>query len=98
MSIIPRLKFGSPTFLIPLCLMISGLMISKLPYPHLNRMLQNRIIKPFKIPALLCFLLTIAADFGAHRWITWKVGEFFLIFVGVYLTSPLKFFDSHENR
>ena len=80
---------NSPTILIPLALIISGLMVSTIPYPHLGHALKHPLFKAIKYPALLFFLLTVAAYLGARQWIYWNVGEIFLVFVAVYVLYPL---------
>jgi len=80
---------NSPTLLIPISLAISGLMISTIPYPHLNKALQYPLLKTLKVPALICFLLSIAALLGAKQWIQWNVAELFFAFVVIYLFYPM---------
>ncbi len=86
---ITSIYLHSPTLLMPISLMISGLMISTIPYPHNHKALEHPLLKRLKVPALACFLLSIAAYLGAGQWIQWNVGELFLGFITIYLLYPL---------
>jgi len=80
---------SSPTLVIPISLVVSGLMISTIPYPHLSKAMEHPLLRRLKLPALACFLLSMAAFLGARQWIQWNVAELFLGFVFIYLLFPL---------
>lgn len=80
---------SSPTLLIPISLLISGLMVSTLEYPHNAKAMQHPLLRRLKLPSIIFFLLAMAAFLGARDWIRWNVGELFLLFVVVYLLYPL---------
>ncbi len=88
----------SPTLLIPASIAVSGLMISKLQYPHMTEALKNPMLRALKIPALVAFLLSITALFGASFWFKLHVIEVFGIFILIYLLHPVyKSRPIHKN-
>ncbi len=74
---------------IPICFIIGGLMVSKIPYPHMDILSSRRLIRALKIPMLIFLPLTILHLLQIH--IANKIFAYEILFaiVSVYLFLPL---------
>ena len=78
----------SPFLLIPISLVVSGLMVSSLPYPHLSKALQHPLLNALKIPAFIFFFGSIVGYFVQHPLYPPYFPEGLLLCIVVYMLSP----------
>lgn len=78
----------SPLLLIPISLLVSGLMVSTLPYPHLSKALQHPILNALKFPALIFFFGSIVGYFVQHPLYPTYFPEGLLLCIAAYTLSP----------
>lgn len=77
-----------PWVLVVLSMSISGIMVSKIPYPHMDKALQYPLLRQLKAPAFVFFILTLLKLIGVPLHFV-AAAEIFFVFVVLYLLYPI---------
>jgi CDP-diacylglycerol--serine O-phosphatidyltransferase len=77
-----------PFLLIGVSLLTSFLMVSTIPYPHLDKALRHPVLRRTKLPAFVFFIITLLKLIGVPLDFI-AAPEIFSVFIVMYLTYPL---------